>query len=115
MATKNNPGAYDCYAKAEPDEPMFVLLGRDPAAMWVVTIWIEIRKRMGSDRAQIEEATKCAIAMGEYAEARKSKEALGVADKAFVDTLVGMTKDLQGLALMKKFVHLIESAAAKDL
>lgn len=29
MGTKNNPGAFDCYANAEPDEPMFVLLARD--------------------------------------------------------------------------------------
>lgn len=32
MGTKNNPGAFDCYANAEPDEPMFVLLGRDKHA-----------------------------------------------------------------------------------
>jgi hypothetical protein len=30
MGTKSNPGPFDCYAKAEPDEPMFVLLARDP-------------------------------------------------------------------------------------
>ena len=32
MATKNNPGKFDCYTNAEPDEPMFILLGRDPVA-----------------------------------------------------------------------------------
>ncbi|HAW11807.1 MAG TPA: aspartate decarboxylase, partial [Chloroflexi bacterium] len=31
MGTKNNPGKFDCYDDAHPDEPMFVLLGRDPA------------------------------------------------------------------------------------
>lgn len=29
MGTKNNPGKYDCYAKLEPDEPHFVLRGKD--------------------------------------------------------------------------------------
>ena len=23
MSTKNNPGSYDCYANADPDEPMW--------------------------------------------------------------------------------------------
>jgi hypothetical protein len=32
MGTKRNPGLSDCYAKAEADEPMFVLLARDKHA-----------------------------------------------------------------------------------
>ena len=28
MATKEKLGQFDCYEKAEPDEPMFVLLAR---------------------------------------------------------------------------------------
>lgn len=32
MGTKNNPGKYDCYAKAEPDEPLFTLRGKDVSA-----------------------------------------------------------------------------------
>ena len=32
MGTKNNPGQFDCYRNAEPDEPMFVLLARDERA-----------------------------------------------------------------------------------
>lgn len=43
MATKNNPGKYDCYANAEPDEPMFVLLARDDLAPSLVIIWAMIR------------------------------------------------------------------------
>lgn len=27
MGSKNNPGKYDCYEAADPDEPMFILLG----------------------------------------------------------------------------------------
>jgi hypothetical protein len=43
MGTKNNPGAYDCYANAEPDEPMFILLARDPSAPWLVKAWAALR------------------------------------------------------------------------
>ena len=43
MGTKNNPGQFDCYANAEPDEPMFVLLGRDRLAPFLVSIWSKIR------------------------------------------------------------------------
>lgn len=43
MGTKNNPGAYDCYANAEPDEPMFVLLARDETAEFFVKAWVAIR------------------------------------------------------------------------
>lgn len=43
MGTKNNPGKFDCYANAEPDEPMFILLARDPLAPFLVSIWSKIR------------------------------------------------------------------------
>jgi len=43
MGTKNNPGKFDCFAKAEPDEPVFVLLGRDPQAAHLVSIWSKLR------------------------------------------------------------------------
>lgn len=39
MGTKNNPGDFDCYSAAEPDEPMFVLLARDDLASVVVRGW----------------------------------------------------------------------------
>jgi hypothetical protein len=64
MATKNKPGAYDCYTKAEPDEPMFVLLARDPVAPLLVRLWCEIRRLLGNtDEAQLIEAEQCALAM----------------------------------------------------
>ncbi len=44
MATKNNPSEYDCYANAEPDEPMFVLLGRDKHAPTLVWLWSTLRE-----------------------------------------------------------------------
>lgn len=43
MATKNKPGEFDCYAAAEPDEPMFILLARDPSAPFLVSIWGYLR------------------------------------------------------------------------
>lgn len=39
MGTKENPGKFDCYSKAAPDEPMFVLLARDPSAPYLVMAW----------------------------------------------------------------------------
>lgn len=47
MGTKNNPGKFDCYANADPDEPMFVLLARDPLASDLVLLWAERREAEG--------------------------------------------------------------------
>jgi len=44
MSTKNNPGEFDCYANALPDEPMFILLGRDPDFSALVQAWALRRK-----------------------------------------------------------------------
>lgn len=44
MATKENPGQFDCYANAKPDEPMFVLLARDEFAPLLVEIWAAMRE-----------------------------------------------------------------------
>lgn len=65
MSTKDNPGAFDYYAKAAPDEPMFVLLARDVVAPNIILAWIEARsKRVSStDVEQIAEALECAAAM----------------------------------------------------
>ena len=50
MGTKDNPGSYDCYAKAAPDEPMFILLARDPAAPVLVRLWAELFGSLISNR-----------------------------------------------------------------
>ena len=70
MGTKNNPGAFDCYDKALPNEPMFVLLARDPVAPSLVRTWASRREwrvntgqKPESDRAMVEEAYACADAM----------------------------------------------------
>lgn len=67
MTTKNNPGPYDCYGKAHPDEPMFVLLGRDPQAGLLVRTWIAIRRRRGESAEVLAEAEQCANAMDAWA------------------------------------------------
>jgi hypothetical protein len=67
MGTKNNPGKFDCYANAAPDEPMFVLLGRDRYAPLLVRIWALLRSRDGGeDEAKLEEAYQCARAMEQW-------------------------------------------------
>ena len=63
MGTKNNPGQFDCYANADPDEPMFVLLGRDPMAGMLVRLWVLLRRRAGEDLEKCAEALECAGAM----------------------------------------------------
>lgn len=69
MGTKNNPGPFDCYAKADPDEPMFVLLGRDPLAPILVRLWIEFRElscKTDEENKKLNEAVDCAIAMDNW-------------------------------------------------
>jgi hypothetical protein len=70
MGTKNTPGKFDCYVNAAPDEPMFILLGRDPVASFVVEFWINLRRiREGGspDEVQLEEALSCARSMRDFA------------------------------------------------
>lgn len=43
MATKANPGQFDCYANAAPDEPLFVLRAKDPVAPALVRAWAYLR------------------------------------------------------------------------
>lgn len=66
MGTKNNPGNFDCYANAAPDEPMFILLGRDRTAPSLVDIWAEHRRVNGEDPEKVEEAFACADSMREW-------------------------------------------------
>jgi hypothetical protein len=68
VGTKNNPGRFDCYAAALPDEPIFVLLARDPnffqlVSQWADRRWRDIRcgDRPESDVDVVKEAKQCAI------------------------------------------------------
>lgn len=90
MGTKNNPGSFDCYEKAEPDEPMFVLLARDPRAANLARLWAALEYGNPYDavlvfndlvqdalygpsddvqekiNAKVEEANACAEAMKDW-------------------------------------------------
>lgn len=73
MGTKDNPGKFDCYTNALPDEPMFVLLARDPDFWWHVHKWAKRRQkaiqcglRPQEDRAMVGEAEECAWAGQEW-------------------------------------------------
>lgn len=68
MGTKENPGRFDCYGAALPDEPMFVMLARDPDFFRLVHAWAtrrgqDVRSgvRPQSDMALVAEAEACAF------------------------------------------------------
>lgn len=82
MGTKNNPGAFDCYAAAHPDEPMFVLLGRDRHAPLLVTLWAWMREIDGEDAAKVAEARDCAAQM------RSFRQRVQHDDKAMLEWLM---------------------------
>lgn len=68
MGSKNNPPVYDCYKNAEPDEEMFVLLGRDPMAGTLVRLWVQLREYEGTiAHEKAEEARACANRLDEWA------------------------------------------------
>lgn len=90
MGTKNEPGQFDCYDKAEPDEPLFTLLARDPLAPHLVRLWTQARQLdvfgaldsfrdllagtplpVTGDGPKDREAADCAEAMEAWREARR--------------------------------------------
>ena len=80
MGTKAKPGKFDCYANALPDEPMFILLARDPGAAFAVEMWADRREnainigiKPKSDMAMVKEARDCARIMRAWREANDGK------------------------------------------
>jgi hypothetical protein len=68
MGSKAEPGKFDCYANALPDEPMFILLARDPDFHRLVMKWARRRSqdiqcglRPDSDMTMVAEAQECAF------------------------------------------------------
>lgn len=86
MGTKNNPGAFDCYAAAAPDEPMFVLLARDKHAPALVWLWSTLRELDSEDPAKVAEARQCAADMMTWAHAH-GRKVVGVGQAALAGTL----------------------------
>lgn len=87
MGTKNNPGKFDCYQNAEPDEPMFVLLGRDPSASHLVRLWAYIRNEESEDENKLKEALGCADAMEQWAETFGKRERISRAESTLAEVL----------------------------
>jgi hypothetical protein len=87
MATKTNPGAFDCYANAAPDEPLFVLLGRDKHAPLLVRLWARLRALEGEDLGKVREALECADAMEVFRE--NSGRATGPVDETLARLVAG--------------------------
>lgn len=80
MGTKNKPGEFDCYANALPDEPMFILLARDPMAPKLIEDWaadcmrgVMLKTRPLEDLKMVDEAQQCAKAMREWRAANDGK------------------------------------------
>lgn len=63
MGTKTQPGPFNCYGEATPDEPIFTLLARDPDAALVVEIWASIREARTGPTDRTREARHVAHTM----------------------------------------------------
>jgi hypothetical protein len=92
MGTKNNPGKFDCYSKLEPDEPHFVIMGRDPSASLLISLWATLREATGEDEAKTQEARDCAEACYQYAKKRGKGEAMNEVTLAWDNYLDDATK-----------------------
>lgn len=102
MGTKNNPGKYDCYAKAEPDEPVFVLLGRDRAAPALVWLWAVMREMEEHPNVEkIAEARQCVVDMIQYC-ASRGLPALGVGHSV----MAGMVEMIRTINYLTKVAEL---------
>lgn len=78
MTTKaqNISNTGSCWNRADFDEPVFILLGRDESAMIAIHAWIKDRVRLGKNEVtdpQITEAMNCIQEMSRY-HAKKEAE-----------------------------------------
>jgi hypothetical protein len=89
MGTKNNPGTFDCYTNAAPDEPMFVLLGRDKHAPTLVWLWAVLRELDDEKPEVVAEARECCLSMMRWAkDHNRSTVGLGQAGLAAMLELI---------------------------
>jgi len=68
-----------CINRAHDDEPVFVLLGRDPAAPAVIQEWVWERIRLGKNQLhddQIREAVGAVIELAQYGAKREARKEL---------------------------------------
>lgn len=76
MGTKNNPGKYDCYAKAAPDEPIFTLRASDPHAPDVVRQWARVYLASQNGLAPVDRRDDEEKAKDKHREAMRCAEAM---------------------------------------
>jgi hypothetical protein len=121
MGSKNNPGKFDCFTAAEPDEPMFVLLGRDPTASFLVADWAELREKLGKTSAEkIAEARVCARNMGIWAATHGKEEQLRDVVRArsngdLAVTITSQKREIEALhALLAECADALESTLYRD-
>lgn len=95
MGTKNQPGRFDCYNAAEPDEPMFVLLGRDRHAATLVRVWALLRSESGEDEEKVAEALACADAMQQWRREHHKREATDQERLRIEAVLIGATAEME--------------------
>lgn len=86
MGTKANPGRFDCYANAGPDEPLFVLLARDKHAPTLLWLWSALRALDGEDAAVVDEARQCCEDMLRWAAAH-GRRSVGLGQAALAGVL----------------------------
>jgi len=110
MGTKNNPGAFDCYANAEPDEPMFVLLGRDKHAPTLVWLWATLRELDGEDLAKVQEARECCAKMMEWAH-EHNRKVVGFGQAA----LAGVMELIRSVNAASQAMNVESKNAATDI
>jgi hypothetical protein len=58
---------WECLVNRRPDEPMFVVLGRDPDGAHIVHEWADRREAAGGDPEHVAQARAVARAMRDYA------------------------------------------------
>ena len=81
MGTKNNPGQYDCYQKAAPDEPIFTMRAKDVSAPYFVEMWTYVRQGdFASARGVLESLFADPAVAALIGDCDKFNEALDVAE-----------------------------------
>lgn len=112
-STKLEPGAFDGFEKAEPNEPLFTLLARDPLAPALIHEWVDRRRKeiIASDipaakrkveLTQAMEAENIALAMIEWRKGYSAIEAPKV-DASPVRSYSGNAMDADELAAKARF------------
>ena len=71
MGTKEKPGTYDCYGALKPNEPYFLLRGRDPLSAVLVRMWCTLRRLTRQpwnerEENKVNEALRCSVDMDQW-------------------------------------------------